>query len=187
MHVEGIFFVVALAAFVIVAACADWRMHRIPNYITIPAALMGVAYHVTVSWVGHEGFLAGLDLSLRGFALGLGLLLIPWLAGGGGAGDVKLLAALGAWLGWQRLLIAFVAATLWAAVFALVGLIFGSGAANAAKTRPRKPTEASATAQAGRETRFQGKRTVPFAVPVALGTGLVLLWLVWKQGLGGGW
>jgi prepilin peptidase CpaA len=78
----------------------DIRTNRIPNYLTLGCALAGLGYQL-----GFHG-LSGLADGLLGMALGFGLLIFFYLLGGMGAGDVKALAALGAWLGpWQTLLL----------------------------------------------------------------------------------
>jgi prepilin peptidase CpaA len=77
----------------IVMAVGDWRSRRIPNFLTFGGALAGIVFQTAVmGW-------AGLFQALTGLLLGLGLLLLPYILGGMGAGDVKALAALGAWLG----------------------------------------------------------------------------------------
>ncbi len=74
-------------------AWGDLKTHRIPNYLTFTAALAGLIYGLIFhGWIG-------LGEGLLGMFLGFGLLLAPYLMGGMGAGDVKALAALGAWLG----------------------------------------------------------------------------------------
>lgn len=81
-------------------AVGDVRTHRIPNYLTLGIALSGLAYQL-----GLQGW-QGAVHSLTGVALGFGLLIIPYAMGGMGAGDVKALAALGAWLGpWGSVLL----------------------------------------------------------------------------------
>ncbi len=79
-------------------AWIDLRTNRIPNYLTLGTVLGGLAYQLGVyGW-------AGLGDGLMGVGLGFGLLIVFYLRGGLGAGDVKALAALGAWLGpWQTL------------------------------------------------------------------------------------
>jgi prepilin peptidase CpaA len=74
----------------------DLKSRRIPNYLTFGGALAGLSFQL-----GFHG-LAGLLNGLVGLGLGLIVLLIPYLLGGMGAGDVKAAAALGAWLGLER-------------------------------------------------------------------------------------
>lgn len=82
-------------------SCGDLKSRRIPNYLTLGAALAGLAYNLAVhGWVGL------LDGTL-GLLLGFACLILPYLLGGMGAGDVKALAALGAWLGPQATLFLF--------------------------------------------------------------------------------
>jgi prepilin peptidase CpaA len=77
-------------------AVGDVRTRRIPNYLIIIIALSGFGYQVAFSgWHGAAQ-------SALGLCLGFGLLIIPYLLSGMGAGDVKALAALGAWLGPQQ-------------------------------------------------------------------------------------
>jgi prepilin peptidase CpaA len=74
-------------------AWGDVKTRRIPNYLTLGTALSGLVYNLIVhGWPGLLGAFLGL---LVGFAF----LILPYIWGGMGAGDVKALAALGAWLG----------------------------------------------------------------------------------------
>ena len=76
------------------AACViDLRTRHIPNALTFGTALAALLYHTVAG--GLDGFLA----SAGGWFVGAALFFIPFALGGLGAGDVKLLAALGAWLG----------------------------------------------------------------------------------------
>ena len=88
-------FAISLAVVVIglIACATDLRTKRIPNVLTFGAALAGLVAHVALD--GANGALtAG-----GGWLTGL-LIFLPFFAlGGMGGGDVKLLAALGAWLG----------------------------------------------------------------------------------------
>jgi len=91
--------------FAIVAAQADVRTRKIPNWLTFPAILLGLLTHLALG--GREGFLA----SLAGMAVVLVALIPGWLLRWMGAGDVKLMAGFGALLGAGRLL----EAALWTA------------------------------------------------------------------------
>jgi prepilin peptidase CpaA len=83
-------------------AVGDLRTRRIPNYLTLGTALAGLAVQgLTAGWSGLSDGLLGL---LLGFFLLFGL----YLMGGMGAGDVKALAALGAWMGLKQTFVLFI-------------------------------------------------------------------------------
>ncbi|MFC6038759.1 prepilin peptidase [Paenisporosarcina macmurdoensis] len=77
----------------VISIITDLRDRKILNIVTLPSIIAAFIYHFFTS--GVEGFL----YSGQGFLAGLGMLIIPFLMGGIGAGDVKLLAAIGAWNG----------------------------------------------------------------------------------------
>ncbi|MFC4767935.1 A24 family peptidase [Effusibacillus consociatus] len=79
-----------LAAALLISLVTDLRSRIIPNVMTFPVIVFAILYHTVLS--GWDGFL----FSGSGLLLGLGLLFIPFLLGGMGAGDVKLMAAIGA-------------------------------------------------------------------------------------------
>jgi prepilin peptidase CpaA len=76
-------------------AWGDIRTRRIPNYLTLGTAVAGLVYN----FIGQG--LPGLVSGILGMLLGFACLILLYLWGGMGAGDVKALAALGAWLGPQ--------------------------------------------------------------------------------------
>jgi prepilin peptidase CpaA len=76
-----------------VAAIIDVRCRRIPNQLTVPLFLTGVAW-----WVAARG-MGGLADALAGMAVAGAPFFLLWLTGGGGAGDAKMMFAIGAWLG----------------------------------------------------------------------------------------
>jgi prepilin peptidase CpaA len=76
-----------------IACIFDLRTRRIPNPITLGGAAAAFCYALFVIGVN------GLGVSVVGWIAGLALFLPFFLLGGLGAGDVKLLACLGAWLG----------------------------------------------------------------------------------------
>lgn len=87
--------VISVAALSVAAfACVcDLRTRRIPNWLTFGAAAVALVFHFITGGAG------GVAQSIGGCAAGVALLILPYALGGMGAGDVKLVGALGAWLG----------------------------------------------------------------------------------------
>ena len=81
-----------LTLFVGLISFYDWRERRIPNLIVFPAALVGLLLNAYAGW-------NGLRFGLQGLVAGFALLFIPYLFRVMGAGDVKFLAAIGAFVG----------------------------------------------------------------------------------------
>jgi prepilin peptidase CpaA len=104
-------FLVTLVTF---GSLTDIRTSRIPNLLTIPCTLAGMVLHTLTA--GMDGFL----FSLMGCAAGIGLLILPYLMSGMGAGDVKFMGAVGSLLGAKATLEAFVFVALAGGVYSLV-------------------------------------------------------------------
>ena len=103
----------------LVAATVDVWTFKVHNVITLPLLLMGLAYHALT-----DGF-PGIGFSLAGAALGFAALILFYAVGGIGAGDVKLMTGIGAWLGvtmtWHVMLVAGLSTGLYALVLVLCG------------------------------------------------------------------
>lgn len=84
---------IAVLVTAVIACISDLRTRRIPNVLTFGAAAAGVLFHIATH--GWEGAFAG----VAGWMVGVAVFFAPYALGGMGAGDVKLLGALGAWLG----------------------------------------------------------------------------------------
>jgi prepilin peptidase CpaA len=111
----NIFEIVAVG--IAVCACAtDIVNRRVPNLLTAPAILVGIAAHALLPGGG------GISAALIGLAVGLAVYFPFFALGGMGGGDVKLMAALGTWVGGT--------AIVWTALYgAVAGGVMGVGVA----------------------------------------------------------
>jgi prepilin peptidase CpaA len=90
------------AVVLVIATFTDVRNRRIPNWLVLPFLVLGIV----VSGLLHGWH--GVGSSLAGAALGFFIYGFLFWMGGMGAGDVKLCAAIGAWIGPGQLLISLV-------------------------------------------------------------------------------
>jgi prepilin peptidase CpaA len=110
---------IAAASIYFVLACTtDTFKSKIPNLLNLSLLVAGITINTMV--FGMQGLL----LALAGLALGFGLLLLPYLMGGIGAGDVKALSALGALIGPYALLHVFVYMAFWGGGFAVLHYLY---------------------------------------------------------------
>jgi prepilin peptidase CpaA len=100
-----------------IAGISDWRTRRISNRLTVSALMLGMLLNI-VLWRWH-----GLKISAEGAGIAM-LVLLPFvLAGGVGAGDWKLMTALGAILGPQQIVKVIIATTLIGGIMAVVQMV----------------------------------------------------------------
>ena len=111
--------IILLAVLVILAAIWDIRWRRIPNWLTLSGLVLGIG----LSWfLGYPGVRS----SLQGLGLAFGVYFVLYLLHGMGAGDVKLMAAVGATAGMMNWLgILFLTSVIGAAAALLLVLIKG--------------------------------------------------------------
>lgn len=110
--------VLAASSFLFLVCVSDTLFSKIPNLFNLLLLLFAFGYHY------HQSGLSGFRLAFFGLLAGLALLLLPFLMGGMGAGDVKALAALGALLGPQAILQVFIYTGLWGGVMGLLQCLF---------------------------------------------------------------
>jgi prepilin peptidase CpaA len=165
--------IVAALVIGLAAVVCDLRTRRIPNVLTLGAAGAGLLFALAVNGLG------GLGWSLAGWAVGCAIFLPVFLLGGLGAGDVKLMAALGAWLGPLTVLWIAAYGAIAGGVLALVvsasrgylGQLFRNLGQMLSYWRVVGPRPVPNLTLADSKSP-----RLPYAVPIALGM-LVALWL----------
>ena len=149
-------------------ACDLWR-RRVPNPLTFGSAALALGVHAATAGA------SGAVFSLAGCVTGL-LLFLPWfLAGGLGGGDVKLLAAFGAWLGPLQTVRACLFAMLVGGAIALVIVVWRRRFRQTMRAVGNLALTAVSGASSTGSPRLSGGRFA-YAVPIAAGVGLAL-WL----------
>jgi prepilin peptidase CpaA len=108
----------ALLVLVICAGIVDIKWRRMPNWMAITGLATGFVLN------GYFGGVPGLRAAVLGASLGAALFICIYVSGGMGAGDVKLLAAVGAMVGPVSLMIIFVLTGIVGGVAALILLFF---------------------------------------------------------------
>ncbi len=164
-----------LSAALVVAAVIDgWKL-KVPNWLTLPLIVAGWVYATA------DGGWSGLGWSLLGTIVGLGLLLPAYAIGGMGAGDVKLLAGVGAWVGGAATFYAFCVSALVGGAIA-VGMVlwrrdwhhhlfqFWSIANEIVEVRD--PEALSAAAAQRKPTML----LLPYGIPIAIGSIAYFFW-----------
>jgi prepilin peptidase CpaA len=148
------------------AAVIDLRTRRVPNLLTMSMAAAGIA--LAFAGIGRVGLAA----SLTGCVIGAVLMLPGHLLGGTGAGDVKLLAAAGAWLGPALTFKAFLAAVIAGGVIAL---IVATRRGRLRRTLNTTTRLAVGTAVAAEVEHPQANNRFAYAPAIAIGVTLAAL------------
>jgi prepilin peptidase CpaA len=112
------FFTLTLLIILAVAVATDLLYRKIPNVLTFSAIVLGIIYHIM------SNGLDGLWFSSGGVLLGLGLLLVFYLPGMMGAGDVKLMGAVGSILGPAGVFKAFLFTAIAGGIYAVIVLAY---------------------------------------------------------------
>ena len=155
----------------IVAAVIDGAILKVPNWLTFPFIAMGWIHCTIQSGFGFEG---GFLFSLWGTIVGMMLLLLLRNRGGMGAGDVKLLAGVGAWLGATVTLYAFAATAIVGGIMGMI-MILKSGQWHKhyamalqiiEEWKTKKPSALSKIARERKPTMY----LLPYGIPMAIGS-----------------
>lgn len=113
--------IIMLTVLLVIAIYTDLRWCRIPNWLTFSAMGTGLVFH---AWIGG---LHGALSSLAGLGVGMGLFLLPYCFKAIGAGDVKLMAAIGSIIGATGVLSVALLSVLMGGLYALGAMSYQWG------------------------------------------------------------
>jgi prepilin peptidase CpaA len=158
---------------VLLGSWIDYAERRVPNWFNLALILIG--FTAQAFFYGTSGVVAG----FWGLLTGFGLLIVPWLMHGMGAGDVKLMAAIGVWLGPRLTLYSFALGAMIGGLAAVI-MILSSGRLRMACNNlgvilAKCSSRDTIFAEVGSARSF-GSTTqlLPYGVPLTAGTLLVL-------------
>jgi prepilin peptidase CpaA len=110
--------VVIISIYFIIACTTDTLSSKIPNTLNAGLTIFGLAmFFCQFGWLGYL-------VGFTGLVIGFCLLLLPWLMGGMGAGDVKALGAIGALLGPEPVFQVFLYTGLYGGLLAILHYLF---------------------------------------------------------------
>ncbi len=165
-----------LVIFLLALAAVDLLRHRIPNRITVPAALLAVLLNALAA--GGVGALH----SLEGLLVGLATFMPLFVTGGFSAGDVKAMAAVGAFLGPTGALLAALC-SLMAGMFGGLLILLSATGTEAVRAMFRRWTfRAYVLCATGTRAHIHpapddaAMRRFPFGAAIACGTIVFLIW-----------
>jgi prepilin peptidase CpaA len=166
---------IAAAALVLIAAVTDIRGRRIPNWLTLAGIIAGFLLGIVT------GGLPGVGRAAGGMFLGFGAYFVLYCLHAMGAGDVKLMAAVGAIVGPSNWIVVLVATALAGGVLAVVLMI--------AKARVRETLWNTAyilnelvhlrppyRRRSHLDVKHPGALNMPHAIAIAAGTLFCLFW-----------
>ena len=158
---------------ILLASWIDFSQHRVPNWLNLTLILLGFAVQ------GYFFGMAGLAIGGWGLLTGFGLLIIPWLMHAMGAGDVKLMAAIGVWMG---PLLTFYSFALGAVIGGLVAVVMILSAgrlcmayANLGLILAKCSSPKTLFSEVGSVKSFGATtQLLPYGVPLTVGTLIIL-------------
>lgn len=179
MIIRLYFLAIVCIAVLALASLSDIRSRRIPNYLTVVLIITSLTVYLMIAGID------GLLFSLKGMALGFIILFVPYLFGGMGAGDVKLMAGVGAALGPEQVLLALLFTALLGGILAVIIILAGDTIKETLKNFFASAwlTLSGAGVQvftAGLEHKKKTK--VPYGFVIACGTAASMIWRVAVQG-----
>ncbi len=166
----------------VVAAVIDGIQLKVPNWITFPMIISGWLYSMVAFHLAGEGWYVGLGWSLFGTAVGLALLMPAYAIGGMGAGDVKLMAGIGAWVYAGTTFYAFCVTAVIGAIIAVLMVLWSKGWNKHSSqffqifneiVTIKDPEHLSVIAA----DRKSSMMLLPYGIPIAIGTIAYFAWM----------
>ena len=166
----------------VVAAVIDGIKLKVPNWITFPLIMSGWLFSAWVAGSSGMTWYQGLGWSLLGTAVGLALLLPAYAIGGMGAGDVKLLAGVGAWMHGTHTAYAFAVSAVVGAVLAVGMVLYRRAWTKHSNQFWLILNEILLIRDPGQLTEIAAERKssmllLPYGIPIAIGTIVYFAWM----------
>lgn len=180
-----------LMAMLAVAAYIDTRTLVIPKWLTLTLFPLGLLFNIARGialgaagqevWIlgGHSAWVGAVDgllFALAGFVLGFVMFFFLWMLGTCGGGDVKLFAALAAWLG-PTLSLGVLAGTLVLLIFVTIVQLIGSVFVRGMSATTRRFSLKQGKRQGKDAPVRPRQRLVSYSLPLAVVTAVVVLWV----------
>ena len=108
------FLILLLLLALSISVITDFRTQKIPNLITFPAIIVALMYYFFTNGID------GVVFSALGIVTGIALLIMPYMLGLSGAGDAKLMGAVGAVLGSKSAFVAFLLTAIVGGLYAII-------------------------------------------------------------------
>lgn len=160
--------IILLTALLIIASYTDFQWSRIPNWLTFPAMGLGMVLHAWIGGLGDALF------GLAGLGVGMGLFLLPYACKAIGAGDVKLMAAVGAIVGPSSALSIAILSVLAGGIYALGAMTYQWGPAGTSKKLAYSAYGAFVTGGLAWSGDIQLPFKLRYGLAIAVGTLLFL-------------
>jgi prepilin peptidase CpaA len=161
----------------LVACWIDYAARKVPNWLNLALALAGIA-----AQAAYFGW-SGVGTAFAGLAVGIGVLIIPWAMHGMGAGDVKLMGAIGAWYGPMLCLWAFAIGAMVGGVIAVAMITLSRkwtfAVGNMGTILTKMQTRDRAFGEFGSARSFgETSSLLPYGIPLSIGAWIVLFMAV---------
>ncbi len=194
----GWIFYSVLMALLIAASIIDFRSLRIPKPLTIACLVLGLAFNLGRGmWLGMQdkkvwvleagpvyGSMDGFLFSAAGFASAFAIFFALWFLQAAGGGDVKLFAAVGAWVGPWYIVLLMVGSVVMV-VMITVGMMLAS-LMTSGFSETRKSFSSQGSQKAIQRGKRGKKRGPTFSFPLAFATAVIMLVVLWRDlGLSG--